>query len=149
MLSTRARLAGYRTALEEADLPYRPEYVAVGTFYKAESIELGMRLLRLPEPPTAIFAMNDVQALGVYEAAARLGMAIPADLSVVGFDDLDIAAWAGPPLTTVRQPLLAMGANAARLLLEGPQSTDGSVERVDLLTTLVIRESTANYPQLS
>ena len=89
------------------------------------------------DPPTAIFAGSDLQAFGVYEAARVLGVEIPAQLSVIGFDDLPMARWVGPPLTTIRQPLTEMAATAARLVLG-----QGEDQRVELATTLVVRQST-------
>jgi DNA-binding LacI/PurR family transcriptional regulator len=87
--------------------------------------------------PTAIFAGSDLQAFGVYEAARQLGLRVPEDISVIGFDDLPMARWVGPPLTTIRQPLSEMAATAARLVLG--QSSD---RRVELATSLVVRQST-------
>ena len=95
-------------------------------------------MLGLREPPTAIFAGSDIQAFGVYRAAHELGVAVPSELSVIGFDDLPMAHWAWPPLTTIRQPLTEMGAMATRLVLG--QEAD---LRVELATSLVVRESTA------
>ncbi len=86
---------------------------------------------------------NDLQALGVYEAARRAGLRIPDDLSVIGFDDMEYARWCGPPLTTVRQPLQDMGAAAAAMvvtLAAGEQPPD---TRVELATKMILRESTA------
>ena len=100
----------------------------------------GRAFLQLPEPPTAIFAGSDLQAFGVYEAARVLGVEIPRQLSVIGFDDLPMARWVGPPLTTVRQPLTEMAATAARLVLG-----QGEDRRVELATTLVQRQSTAEH----
>ncbi|MFD7947844.1 substrate-binding domain-containing protein, partial [Streptomyces sp. NPDC059744] len=94
-------------------------------------------------PPTAIFAGNDLQALGVYEAARELGLRIPEDLSVVGFDDLPLTRWIGPPLTTVRQPLIEMAETAARLVLDLSRGQQPATTRVDLATNLVVRSSTA------
>jgi LacI family xylobiose transport system transcriptional regulator len=142
MMSSRARLSGYRSALEEAGVTPQAKYIAAGTYYKPESVVLGRQLLTLKDPPTAIFAGNDVQALGIYEAAAELGLRIPEDVSVVGFDDLDVAEWAGPPLTTVRQPLVEMGAEAARLVLALRSSPREHTLRMDLATSLVVRDST-------
>ena len=86
---------------------------------------------------------NDLQALGVYQAAREARLHIPEDLSVVGFDDLPVAQWVGPPLTTVRQPLVEMAVAAAELVLEMANGNDPSQPRLELATELVIRESTA------
>ena len=101
-------------------------------------------MLDLDQPPTAIFAGSDLQALGVYEAARPRGLRIPEDLSVVGYDDLRIARWVGPPLTTIRQPLAEMAETAARLLIRMVETPESALnQRIDLATSLVVRESTA------
>lgn len=142
MICSRARLAGYRSALDEAGVPVRSDYIVAGDFERDSGLELGRRLLQLPEPPTAIFSCNDLMALGVYEAARQAGLSIPDDLSVVGYDDLSVAEWAGPPLTTVRQPLLEMGRQASTMLLD--LDLENEAPRVDLATDLVIRNSTGS-----
>lgn len=142
-LCARARLDGYRAAMDGAGVPVDTSLVRSGRFCVADGLVLGTELLSLPNPPTAVFASNDLQAIGVYEAARRAGVAIPGDLSVVGFDDVEYAQWCGPALTTVRQPLADMGAAAARLVLAlaGGQTT--AETRLELATTLIVRESTA------
>jgi LacI family transcriptional regulator len=102
-------------------------------------------LLRLPNQPTAIFAASDVLAMGVYEAARRAGLRVPEDLSVVGFDDVPMAQWVSPPLTTLRQPLAEMATLATRTLLNG-EST-GIQQRVELATSLIVRASTQPLEQ--
>ncbi|MFJ8441327.1 LacI family DNA-binding transcriptional regulator [Kitasatospora griseola] len=106
MMCSRARVDGYRTALETARLPVDPELIHEGDFHHEAGYAAARALLTRDDRPTAIFAGNDLQALGVYEAARELGLRVPQDLSVVGFDDLPPARWVGPPLTTVRQPLV-------------------------------------------
>jgi DNA-binding LacI/PurR family transcriptional regulator len=137
MLCSRARVDGYRAALETAGLEVDPALVRWGTFHLEAGYEEGRALLSLPEPPTAIFAGSDLQAFGVYEAARVMGVEIPRQLSVVGFDDLPMTRWVGPPLTTIRQPLTEMAATAARMVLG-----QGEERRVELATTLVQRQST-------
>ena len=137
MLCSRARVDGYRAALETAGLNVDPDLIRWGTFHVEAGYEHGQALLQLEAPPTAIFAGSDLQAFGVYEAARVLGVDIPAQLSVIGFDDLPMARWVGPPLTTIRQPLTEMAATAARFVLG--QTED---PRVELATTLVVRQST-------
>jgi DNA-binding LacI/PurR family transcriptional regulator len=143
ILCSRARLDGYRAAMDEAGVPIDPAIISHGHFHVAEGIERGRELLRLPNPPTAIFAGNDLQALGVYQAAREARLHIPEDLSVVGFDDLPVAHWVGPPLTTVRQPLVEMAVAAAELVLSMADGVVPTQTRVELATELVIRESTA------
>ncbi|MEU7693004.1 LacI family DNA-binding transcriptional regulator [Microbispora hainanensis] len=139
----RARLDGYRAAMDAAGVPVDPALVRTSTLYVEGGLRDGTELLRLPDPPTAVFCSNDLQALGMYEAARRAGVRIPDDLSVVGFDDLSFTQWAGPPMTTVRQPLVQMGAAAARMVLALSEGERLEQHRVELATTLVVRDSTA------
>jgi LacI family transcriptional regulator, xylobiose transport system transcriptional regulator len=143
ILCSRARLDGYRAAMDEADVPIDPRYISHGRFHVDEGIEKGRALLRMPDRPTAIFAGNDLQALGVYQAARESRLHIPEDLSVVGFDDLPVARWVGPPLTTVRQPLIEMAETAAELVLDLARGVPPAQPRIELATELVVRESTA------
>ncbi|MFD4943177.1 LacI family DNA-binding transcriptional regulator [Streptomyces sp. NPDC058239] len=143
MMCSRARVDGYRAALETAGLPFDPELIREGEFHHEAGYAASLELLQLPDPPTALFAGNDLQALGIYEAARELGLRIPEDLSVVGFDDLPLTRWIGPPLTTVRQPLIEMAETAARLVLDLGRGGRPATTRVDLATKLVVRSSTA------
>ncbi len=144
MMCSRARVDGYRAALETAGLPVDPALLKVGDFHHETGYRAGLELLRSPDRPTAVFAGNDLQALGLYEAARELGLRIPEDLSVVGFDDLPIARLVGPPLTTVRQPLMEMAETAAKLVLDlGREDGTSGATRVELATSLVVRNSTA------
>jgi DNA-binding LacI/PurR family transcriptional regulator len=101
-------------------------------------------LLQLPEPPTAVFAASDTQALGVLEAAAAAGLSVPGDVSVVGFDDVEAASYVG--LSTVRQPLYESGAHAARLLLGLLDGTPLGPVGETLRLELVLRATTAPPP---
>ena len=143
ILCSRARLDGYRAAMDEADVAVDPALVSHGRFHVDEGIEKGRELLRMTDRPTAIFAGNDLQALGVYQAARERRLHIPEDLSVVGFDDLPVARWVGPPLTTVRQPLIEMAQTAAELVLDLARNVPPAQPRIELATELVVRESTA------
>jgi LacI family xylobiose transport system transcriptional regulator len=142
-LCCRARLDGFQAAMDAAGVPVDRELTRISVLYGEGGLRDGRELLALPYPPTAIFTANDLQALGVYEAAREAGVRIPEDLSVVGFDDLPLVRWAGPPLTTVRQPLADMGATAARLVLAIAHGEQPAQTRVELATTLIVRESTA------
>lgn len=139
----RARLDGYRAAMDAAGVPVDPELVRISTLYVEGGLRDGAELLRLPDPPTAIFTANDLQAFGVYEAARQAGVRIPDDLSVVGFDDLPFTQWAGPPMTTVRQPLVQMGATAVKMIVAMARGEQLEQHRVELATSLVVRQSTA------
>jgi DNA-binding LacI/PurR family transcriptional regulator len=142
-LSSRARLDGYRAALDGAGVPIDPELVGEGDFLAQGGLVQTRRLLRLPGRPTAIFAGNDEQAMGAYQAAYDLGLRIPDDLSVIGFDDLPAMRRAIPPLTTIRQPLTEMAAAAATMLLTLARGEPLRQSRLELGTELVVRASTA------
>jgi LacI family transcriptional regulator len=142
-MCTRARLDGYRSALEQAGVAHDPELVRYGDFQHEGGFGRGGELLDLTQPPTAIFAGSDQQALGVYEAARQRGLRIPQDLSVVGFDDLPIDRWLSPALTTVRQPLDDMGRVAAGLLGQLIDGAPLTSRRVELATELIVRASAA------
>jgi LacI family transcriptional regulator, galactose operon repressor len=142
-LCSRARIDGYRSALERAEVPIDPALVRHGDFQHEGGFARGGELLDLANPPTAIFAGSDQQAFGVYEAARQRGLRVPQDLSVVGFDDLPVARWVSPPLTTVRQPLAEMGRVAAQVLGELIEGLPLRSSRVELSTELIVRESTA------
>jgi LacI family transcriptional regulator len=141
-----ARMHGYRAALEAAGAPVLDGYVRTGHFGYQDGVVEGAVLLDLPQPPTAVFAGSDETAAGVFEAARARGLRIPEDLSVVGFDDTQVAWFASPPLTTVRQPLQEMGGVALRtaLRLAGGEKLDS--HHVELATELVVRRSTAPPP---
>jgi DNA-binding LacI/PurR family transcriptional regulator len=142
-LCSRARLDGYRTALETAGAPGDPALIRQGGFEIVDGVTHTAELMKLSDPPTAIFALNDGMAIGVYHAAAQAGIRIPEDLSVVGFDDYPIDQWTTPPLTTIHQPLTEMGAAAARMVLNLVQDVTPDHTRLELATKLVVRSSTA------
>ncbi|MBM3748975.1 MAG: LacI family transcriptional regulator [Acidobacteria bacterium] len=136
------RFSGYREALEEADLPFLPELVAHGDG-RPEGGALAMeRLLSLAEPPTAVFCYNDMSALGALQRLRVAGWRVPRDLSLVGFDDLFVAQYTDPRLTTVRQPRRQMGRLAMETLLKliGGAPAGGHIR---VAGELVVRESTA------
>jgi LacI family transcriptional regulator len=143
LLCSRARLDGYRAALEAAGIGVDRQLVREGDFYHESGFAGGAALLDLADPPTAIFASSDQMAFGVYEAVRRRGLRVPDDVSVVGFDDLPEVRWSSPPLTTVRQPLTEMGRLAARTVLRLAEGEGVESAGVELATELVVRESTA------
>ncbi|MEW6224397.1 MAG: LacI family DNA-binding transcriptional regulator [Chloroflexota bacterium] len=142
VLCSRARLDGFRAAMDAAGVAVDPELVSCGRFQVEEGIERGRALLARPDRPTAIITGNDLQALGVYQAARDARLHIPDDLSVIGFDDLPVARWVSPPLTTIRQPLIEMAETAAELVLAIGRGEPAQA-RLELATELVVRESTA------
>jgi LacI family transcriptional regulator len=143
LLCSRARLDGYRAALDAAGLPLDDQLIQPGDFYHESGFRGATALMALADPPTAIFASSDQMAFGVYEGLRQRGFRVPDDVSVVGFDDLPEARWASPPLTTVRQPLAEMGTLAARMLLRLSRGEETESPRVELATDLIVRNSTA------
>lgn len=141
---TRERHEGYLAAHREFGIEPDPRLVRYGDFMLSGGLAHGGSLLDEPDPPTAIFAGADAQAAGVYQAAVARGLRIPQDLSVVGFDDTAICTMLAPPLTTVRQPLADMAAEAVRLIAQERTRVGSSRgRRVELATTLIVRDSTA------
>lgn len=142
-LTSKARVAGYRSALEAADMTPEPELIRQGDFHHTSGYSQTLALLALPEPPTAIVAGCDLQATGIYRALSEHGMQVPRDMSVIGFDDIPSTEWMSPPLTTIRQPLREMGSIAVDLLLQQIAGEPLKSLRVELATSLVIRQSCA------
>ncbi len=139
--SSRNRYTGYRQALTEAGIPFRPEYHRQGEHGRQEAREMALDLLALPDPPTAIFAASDIQAIGVLGAADEAGLQVPQDLSVIGFDDIEIAEYLR--LTTIRQPFFASGVEGVKLLLESIAALPPTPRRVLLPIELIVRQTTA------
>jgi DNA-binding LacI/PurR family transcriptional regulator len=136
------RYLGYRQALQAAELDYSPALHCQGRYGWREASRMADDLLELAEPPTAIFAYSDTMAFGAMEAAQESGRQIPRDLSIIGFDDVEIAQYF--QLTTVRQPLYETGARGAELLMEMVDSGNRlPVEHIYLPTELVVRRTTA------
>ena len=143
ILCCRARLDGYRAAMEAAGLPIDPELIVRAGLTRENGCVAAAGLLARQDRPTAIFAANDLQALGVYQAAREAGLRIPNDLSVVGFDDLPVVAWVDPPLTTVHQPLTEMAMAATELALTLGRGEPAPQLGLEIGTTLTVRASTA------
>lgn len=114
--SSHHRFAGFVQGMQENGLTIRPDYIHDGDFRYRSGLDAGRTLLSLKEPPTAIFATNDDMAAGVVTSAHMLGLSVPADISVTGFDDTEIATNMWPELTTVRQPIAEMASRAVNLL---------------------------------
>jgi DNA-binding LacI/PurR family transcriptional regulator len=142
--SSNDRERGYRAAMEAAGLHVAPELVQHGQHGRAIAKALTVELLSLAEPPTAIFAASDTQALGVMEACTEFGLRIPQDLSLVGYDDIEVAAYVG--LTTVSQPLVESGRRGAEVMMEmlkGEPAEMTSPVEDHLPLELVVRKTTA------
>ena len=143
MLCSEERIDGYRAALGREGIRLDRRLVRHGDFYAEGGRRGGAALLDLADPPTAIFAGSDQQARGVYDEAHARGLRIPDDLSVIGFDDVELCEWMSPRLTTIRQPLARMAMLAIRTVLQHPDPSSENPLRVELATSLVVRESTA------
>ena len=139
--SSAHRLRGYRQALAEAGLGFEARLIRRGPHDAATAAEHAAELLSAGNPPTAIFAASDTQAIGVLAAAERFGVAVPGQLSVIGFDDIESAAFLG--LSTVRQPLARSGAEGARRLCALLRGERIAPQRQELPIELVTRASTA------
>lgn len=137
------RVVGYRQALAAAGIPIDESLILKGDFRYEGGWQAAHQLLTMGEPPTAIFACNDLMAIGVITAARELGHQVPAELSIVGFDDIALASYANPPLTTIAQPRYEMGVLAARMLLERMCEPEMPYRRRVLETSLLVRKSTA------
>jgi len=140
------RVAGYRAALEAAGIPIDPELIRPGDFRLQSGYIQTSALLALPDPPTAIFAGNDLQAMGAYKALYLRNMHVPERMSVIGFDDIPFTTIVSPSLTSVRQPLFDMGRVATAMLLRLIAGERLDSCRVELPTTLITRESCASLP---
>jgi LacI family transcriptional regulator len=143
LVNAMERLKGFKRALAEAKLRIEAEYIQEARFDRDSGYEAAKRLLRMIPRPTAIFACNDLMALGVLSAAREFGLRCPDELSIVGFDNLDFAEFTAPALTTVHQSGYQLGTTAARLLLERIQGLEQPPKTVILPTELKIRNSVA------
>ena len=141
MEASRDRLKGYRQALASADLPFDPELVREGNWQPLAGYQRTQELMGLATPPTAIFCANDLMAVGCYEALKELGLRIPDDVAVMGYDDREIAQHLHPPLTTVLLPHLEMGTIAAETLLDMTSRPLGRPMQIKAECPLVKRES--------
>jgi DNA-binding LacI/PurR family transcriptional regulator len=139
--ANRDRFSGYRDALEEAGIDVRPQYSVHGEHSRESAYEMSYRLLTLPDPPTAIFATSDTLATGALEAAHDMELDVPEELSVIGYDDIEMAEYLN--LTTIRQRLFESGVRGGELLLEALDSPPPEPRQVVLPTDLVVRATTA------
>ena len=139
--SSRNRYQGYCQALEAAGIPFRSEYHREGEHGRYEARHLADELLSLPEPPTAMFAASDTQAIGVLESARDANLTLPRDLSVIGYDDIEISEYLG--LTTMRQLMFESGRQSVGLLLEMLENPEAKAVHRVLPTELIVRGTTA------
>ena len=141
MEASRHRLRGYRQALATADLPFDPDLVREGNWQPLSGYEATRELMRLVRPPSAIFCANDLMAVGCYEALHELGLRIPDDVAVMGYDDREIAQHLHPPLTTVLLPHFEMGAIAAEILLDAASGSASRPRQIKVECPIVRRKS--------
>jgi len=140
-LSARTRVQRYRQAMADVSLPVDEALICGGTWAPADGAAAMAALLALPQPPTAVFAANDSLAFGAMQVLQTRCMKIPDDIAIVGFDDIPLAAETQPPLTTMRIPLVEMGRQAARLILEVIHSEGKQTRSILVPTELIQRKS--------
>jgi LacI family transcriptional regulator len=136
------RIIGYRKALEQAGISYDENLIACGDYHAQSGMEITHSLLAMTPRPTAIFALNDLMAIGALRAASEAGVSIPNDLAVVGYDDLEIARFTNPPLTTIAQPKKEIGRQAVSLLVDRMSQKSRPPSRLVLPPELIVRRST-------
>jgi LacI family transcriptional regulator len=137
------RLNGYKKTLEDFGLPFRKEWVINGKFSKDTAYESSKGLLNSKKIPTAIFCSDDYMAIGVIDRIKEAGLSVPEDISVIGFDDIELSSYIKPSLTTIRQPIHEIGKKSAELLLDLIECRKKTPIREILDVELIIRESTS------
>ncbi|MBA4420296.1 MAG: LacI family transcriptional regulator [Anaerolinea sp.] len=135
------RVTGYRAALQQAGIPIEESLIARGDFHASSGYSAALQLLAHDPRPTAIFVCNDIMAIGALRAAAQLSLSVPENVAIVGFDDIELASYTTPPLTTVAQPKQEIGQLAVKLIFERMGNPSLPPRRIILSTQLVIRES--------
>ena len=141
LTNAQKRLAGFQKALKRGGIQISSEYIQESTFDRHGGYVKARVLLRLVPRPTAIFASNDLMALGALQAAQEMALRCPEDLSIIGFDNLEFSEITSPPLTTVHQPGYQLGTRAAEILLKQVRSGIDTAEQVVLKTELILRQS--------
>jgi LacI family repressor for deo operon, udp, cdd, tsx, nupC, and nupG len=136
------RFRGYREGIEASGLPFDPALVVPGDYTLESGVRAGQELVARPERPTAVFCTSDEMAIGLVRTLPSIGLRVPQDISVAGFDDIEFAAAAQPALTTVHQPRRELGQTAAAVLIDLLQGR-GTQKRIRLKSELVIRDSVA------
>lgn len=147
--SSRERLRGFKQALAERQIPFDDADIVICEHKVEEGKRAALALLGRPEKPTALFCCNDLLAIGAMQGAKELGVRVPEELSIVGFDNTILAEVTDPPLTTVAQPIAGMGKQAFQLLIEKLTEDDAARQRIVLRPELVVRGSTcaASFPR--
>lgn len=137
----RLRLEGYQAAMQRSGLPVVDGYIITSDFEFGGGLTAMQTLLALPKPPQAVFVGNDAMAVGVYQALYQAGLSIPEDMAVVGYDDIELAAYMTPPLTTIHQPKDELGELAIDVLIHRMAQPGQKQQRVQLTPELVVRGS--------
>ncbi|PUV37566.1 transcriptional regulator RbsR [Cronobacter sakazakii] len=137
----RLRLEGYRAAMQRAGLPVTEGYEVIGDFEFAGGLRAMQSLLALPEPPQAVFMGNDAMAVGAYQALYQAGLRIPQDIALVGYDDIELASYMTPPLTTIHQPKDELGELAIDVLIHRMAQPELQQQRLQLTPELMVRGS--------
>ncbi|WP_332689125.1 LacI family DNA-binding transcriptional regulator [Devosia sp.] len=140
----RDRLKGYKQALASNDIPFDAALVRPGNWEPSAGYDMTLELMALTNPPDAIFCANDMMALGCYDALRQLGLDVPRDVAVIGFDDREIAQYMHPPLSTLVLPLYEMGRTAVELILDDAGGLHSSPSSIKVECKLVERESTGS-----
>lgn len=144
LVSVRLREQGYRNSLKKNDLPLVDHYILEGSFTSESGNTLAFQAMKLPHPPSALICGDDMMAFGAIQALKELGYRVPEDVSVIGFDDVSLARFSSPPLTTIRQDTYQKGRIAAERLVSFIRGkNDSAPAQIMLDTSLVIRNSTA------
>ncbi len=141
----RKRVEGYKAALEESNIKFNPEISIETNVGLLEGKNAMSRLLSLPEPPTAIFAAADRLAIGALRAATEMGFCVPEDVSIIGYGDIDVAAFCNPPLTTVRTPNYSCARKATELIIGQIENNTNTIFHYCMETSLIIRDSCIQY----
>jgi LacI family transcriptional regulator len=140
------RLLPYRDCLQAAGLPVDPELIVTCGTTVEDGYQAALRLLKLPMRPTALLAINDLLAIGALRAAGDLGLNVPADLSLVGYDDIPMTSYLVPRLTTSSKDMAKVGRGAVKLLLTRIQDPDRPQQRIEVQAQFIVRESTGPAP---
>ncbi|HKM42573.1 MAG TPA: LacI family DNA-binding transcriptional regulator [Limnochordia bacterium] len=142
VIPSQERIKGYREALKKHEIPFDDKLVIHGEWEDPQSgYRAAKRFLELKNPPTAIFAANDIMAAGAIDAASDLGLKVPGDISVIGYDDRDIARFLKPALTTVRLPMAEIGSAAAKMLIDCLEYGEALTDSMYVPCELVVRKS--------
>jgi LacI family transcriptional regulator len=140
------RAIGYRRALEKGGIQYDESLVLAGNYHPDSGLRAASTLFSLDSPPTAIFALNDLMAVGALRAAAKAGRRIPEDIAIIGYDNIELASFMNPPLSTIAQPKSEIGFQAANILVKRIADKTHPTRRIILPPELIIRESTSPNP---